>query len=173
MLWLLLYDGPVSFIAHLSIPPVELIMSEYQKHKMDNDAWFSPPFYSGPGGYKMCLCVSANGVGLGAGTHVSVYVHLMKGEYDDRLVWPFQGSVTIQLVNQIKDQDHQQIAVPFDDATSDELLRSRVTTGITGKGLGRSQFVSHCTLGLTTPMKHYLKSDCLKFRVTKVVVHSV
>ena len=47
----------------------------------------------------MCIRVVANGLGKGAGTHVSVAVHLMRGEYDSRLVWPFRGDITIQLVN--------------------------------------------------------------------------
>ena len=45
----------------------------------------------------MCINVDANGRGTGAGTYVSVYVHLMRGEYDSRLVWPFRGDITIQI----------------------------------------------------------------------------
>ena len=48
-------------------------------------------------------------------THVSVYVYLMKGEYDSRLVWPFRGDITIQLVNHNNDQDHHEWTVPFND----------------------------------------------------------
>ena len=66
--------------------PIELIMTQYYTHKKNNDQWYSPPFYTGPGGYKMCIRVVANGWGYGAGTHVSVYVHLMRGEHDSRLV---------------------------------------------------------------------------------------
>ena len=90
----------------MSLPPCELVMTEYSKHKRDGDIWYSPPFYTGPGGYKMCLMVFANGYGDGAGTHLSVYVYLMKGEHDDKLTWPFRGDITIQLVNQYKGQDH-------------------------------------------------------------------
>ena len=45
----------------------------------------------------MCIRVTANGWYSGAGTHVSVAVHRMRGEYDSRLVWPFRGDITIQL----------------------------------------------------------------------------
>ena len=44
----------------------------------------------------MCIRVDAND--SDAGTHVSVFVYLMRGEYDSRLVWPFRGDITIQLV---------------------------------------------------------------------------
>ena len=78
---------------------IELTMTQFSTHKENDDVWFSPPFYTGPGGYTMCIGVIANGRGSGAGTHVSVSVHLMRGEYDSRLVWPFRGNITIQLVN--------------------------------------------------------------------------
>ena len=55
-----------------------------------------------------CINVTAGGQISGAGTHVSVLVHLMRGEYDSRLVWPFRGDITIQLVNHNNDQDHRE-----------------------------------------------------------------
>ena len=73
---------------------------------MDNDKWFPPPFYTHPNSYKVCLLVYVNGDGLGKGTHLSVHVCLMWGEFNNQLRWPFRGSVTIQLVNQEEDRDH-------------------------------------------------------------------
>ena len=61
----------------------------------------------------MCIRVTANGLGKGAGTHVSVAVYLMTGEYDSRLVWPFRGDITIQLVSYSNDQDHYEQTVHF------------------------------------------------------------
>ena len=49
--------------------------------------WHSPPFYYREG-YKMCLAVYANGVEEGAGTHVSLSLLLLRGEYDDKLKFP-------------------------------------------------------------------------------------
>jgi len=57
--------------------------------QMDNE-FFSRPYYTSPQGYKMCLNVCAGGCGLGIGTHVSIYVYLLKGEYNDTLIWPFK-----------------------------------------------------------------------------------
>ena len=144
-------------------------MTEYTKHKREDDDWFSPaPFYTGPGGYKMCIRAVANGQASGDGTHVSVYVHLMRGEHDDRLVWPFRGDITIQLVNQNSDQDHVERIVHF----TDPVIAKRVMAGERARiGRGHRQFISHLELQSTTTQ--YLKNDCLKFRVTKIVVHSV
>ena len=49
------------------------------------DSWYSLPFFSGPEGCKLCLDVNANGFGDEKGTHVSVFVQIVKGEYDDKL----------------------------------------------------------------------------------------
>ena len=100
------------------IPSIEFIMTQYYTHKKNNDQWYSPPFYTGPGGYKMCIRVVAYGSGSGAGTHVSVYVHLMRGEYDSRLVWPFRGDITIQLVNHSNDLNHYEEIVHFSDGAA-------------------------------------------------------
>ena len=145
-------------------------MTEYTKYKRDDDAWYSSPFYTGPGGYKMCISVDANGRGRGAGTHVTVSAHLMRGEYDDWLVWPFRGDITIQVMNQNSDQDHVEKTVFFNNFASESsqrvMVKERALTG-----MGHSQFISHLKLQFTTTQ--YLKNDCLKFRVTKIVVHSV
>jgi hypothetical protein len=37
--------------------------TKYAEHKSNNDLVFSPPFYSSPEGYKLCIKVYANGVG--------------------------------------------------------------------------------------------------------------
>ena len=57
--------------------------------------WYSPGFYTLPGGYKMCLCVYPNGNGMGKGTHLSCFTYLMPGEYDDTLEWPLRGKITV------------------------------------------------------------------------------
>ena len=78
-------------------PPVAIIMPETQS-KQPGEKWYSEPFYSHPGGYKMCLSVYAKGIGPGKGTHVSVFANLMKGDFDDKLKWPFFGEVFVKLV---------------------------------------------------------------------------
>ena len=60
---------------------VILLMHSFSKYHRSGKVWHSPPFYYREG-YKMCLAVHANGVGEGAGTHVSVTLILLKGECD-------------------------------------------------------------------------------------------
>ena len=149
--------------------PIEFIMTEYSTYKKNNDEWYSSPFYTGPGGYKMCINVSANGIGSGAGTHVSVYVYLMRGEYDSRLVWPFRGDITIQLVNHNNDQDHHEKIVPFSDAAVASGASNRVTAGERGGTWGYTTFIPHTVVESSTRTRRYIFNNRLTFRVTKIV----
>ena len=67
-------------------PPLTIRMTNFSHYKQSGKVWYSPPFYYGDG-YKLQLAVYANGTGAGAGTHVSIVLLRMKGEYDDQLRW--------------------------------------------------------------------------------------
>ena len=116
-------------------------MTDYSQHKRDDDSWYSPPFYTGLGGYKMCLRVDPNGCINGAGTHVSVFVYLMRGEHDDQLKWPFQGDITVQLLNQKSDNGHVKMTIPYNDDAIPGGYSARVTSGERAtKGWGFDKF---------------------------------
>ena len=146
---------------------VEFVMTDYYKHKKARDDWYSTPFYTGHRGYKLRLCVTIDDVLLaGDGTHISVWVFLMRGEYDDSLEWPFSADITIKLVNWIKSQDGHEVVmstIPHDRLSVSE-----------GKHLspGIFKFIAYNEVESTTGFRQYLKNECLMFRVTKVVVHS-
>ena len=159
------------------IPPPELVLDNFEKLKREDTEWFSPPFYTHIGGYKMCLSIIANGWGDGKNTHVSVFAHMMKGEFDSHLQWPFKGDITVQLVNQ-KDggEHHQYYLVEASDAEEDgynEVFARCKEGDRLNKGLGVIQFISHDDLYKPEEGKEYLKDDTLKFRITNIVVTSV
>ena len=149
-------------LAPVFVPPPDMVMTDFEKYRKTGDEWYSPPFYSHIGGYKMCLRVDANGCGDSEATHVSVYVNLMRGEYDDQLKWPFRGGITIQLLNQSRDEGHWEKSVDFDDRADDEVA-GRVVGQERAAGFGYDQFIAHTEL--ITQWKEYLKNDCLKFRI--------
>ena len=139
----------------------EFTMTKFDEYKSDNDTWYSPHFYTHPNGYKMYLHVDANGNASGRGTHLSVFVCLMRGEFDDQLEWPFQGNITIKVANQEEDRDHVI-----------QIVRSRnaggrcervMTTERINNGWGIGQFLSHAEL-----QPKYLKNDCIKFYIKKI-----
>ena len=61
---------------------------------------YSPPFYTSPHGYRMCIRTYLNGDGIGKGTHISLFFVIMRSEQDNLLPWPFKQSVRFTLVNQ-------------------------------------------------------------------------
>lgn len=60
---------------------------------------YSPPFYTSNHGYRLCLRCYLFGDGSGKGSHISLFVVLMKSEYDDLLSWPFKHRVALSLIN--------------------------------------------------------------------------
>ena len=66
------------------------------------NALHSAPSYTKPQqGYKFCVRMYPNGDGAGFGSHLSVFIVLMKSDYDNLLVWPFNNSVKFTLINQL------------------------------------------------------------------------
>ena len=147
--------------------PFEFTMAEFEQYKRANDVWYSPPFYTHTHGYRMRIKVWANGWESGKGTHVSVRGCLMQGDFDNGLYWPFEGAITIQLLNQLEDSNHQ--AHTFDFTGTNPDVNSRVTSGKTArKGYGQLLFISHTQLDLNTDHNcQFLKDNQLKFRVSK------
>ena len=156
------------------LPPPVFTMTNFKQHKKDDDQWFSPPFYSHIGGYKMCISVYANGSRSGMGTYVSVFFHMMAGEYDDNLKWPFHGEVTVQLLNQRKNADHhEEPLVEVTDCLDKSTTRFGRVQGVKprGPGWGYQKFIPQKELAYNAGKDcQYLKNDCLKFQVKKVVV---
>ncbi|KAM3624350.1 uncharacterized protein V6R79_022287 [Siganus canaliculatus] len=60
----------------------------------------SVPFHTGRCGYKMAAKAYLNGDGEGRGTHLSLYVVLMPGDFDALLTWPFRQNVFMSLLDQ-------------------------------------------------------------------------
>ena len=162
------------------IPPPIFIMTSFEQHKKNDDIWLSPPFYSYIRGYKMCISVYANGCGAGEGTHLSVYLNMMRGEYDDNLEWPFRGEVTVQLLNQRNDVNHCEGAlIERGDYSSDDIdfmvCVARVQEAQQhGPEWGYHEFIPHRRLGYNAGKDcQYLMNDCLKFQVNKVVTFDI
>ena len=148
--------------------PVTFKMAGFDELKKKGTTWLSRPFYTGMGGYKMCLRVDANGVGDGQDTHVSVFTCLVCGEFDSHLKWPFRGIVTIQLVNQLEDKEHHTVSYDYNDATPD-LYATQVDEERSECGWGSPEFLPHSELGLNVANnRQYLKDDCLIFHIVSV-----
>ncbi len=151
-----------------AIATPEFVMTNFEEHMMKAFEWYSPAFYSHIGGYKMCLSVAANGLGIGAFSYVSVFVNLMRGENDDHLKWPFRGDITVHLVNHRSQCGYIEYTVNLNEHTPD-IYSSRVIGKTYNSGWGFFQFIAHSDLPYNSAQNtEYLWNDCLTFRVTKV-----
>ncbi|XP_031447542.1 TNF receptor-associated factor 4 [Phasianus colchicus] len=80
-------------------------ISDYARKLQDaktrsNYEFFSPPFYTHKYGYKLQVSAFLNGNGSGENSHLSVYIRVLPGEYDNLLEWPFSYRVTFSLLDQ-------------------------------------------------------------------------
>ena len=123
--------------------PVDMKFTELIE---SGDRLLSLPFYASDG-YLMRLVVYPKGTGSGTNTHMSVYVHLMKGKHDSILDWPFKGVVKVTLQYKFglfwKPPSN---VFNFSDASD---LAARVIDGtMSMNGLGEPCFVSHKMINL-------------------------
>ena len=157
-------DKERASLAALQWLPAKFVMTNFKEMKARNEQWHSPPFYTQ--GYKLCLRVDANGY---KSEYISVFAFLMRGEFDDRLKWPFQGHVTVAMLNQLEDNNHTSHTMRFTEAKSNSVI-GRVTNGdIASSGWGCQNFIAHTDLNFKPAKKcQYLKDDCLHFQIVKV-----
>lgn len=148
------------------IPPPDIVVPSFDKLKRNDEWWFSPSFYTHVGGFKMCVGVCPNGSGKFKGSHVSVTFHLMRGPFDDDLVWPFRGELTVQLINQKKGKSQLEETANIHEDTVSEKATSRVMNGERNTaGFGFMQFVSHKQL---SALSGCLENDSLRMRIVKI-----
>lgn len=146
--------------------PVILKMDDYHFYSTNREPWYSHPFYSAPLGYKFCLCVYAGGICSGQFTHVSAYVHLMAGEFDENQEWPLELRVTIELQNQLADKDHWGVDCDF-RRSGPHQISHRVNRGRARRGAGTATFIRLEKLGHNAAFSncHYLRNNQLFFSV--------
>ena len=100
----------------------------------------SSPFYRY--GYKCKLNVSPNGQGFAENTHLTVFLIIMKGEYDASLTWPFHKKVTFTLIDQKENaNDRKNIVRSFTSDSKRKSFERPVKEQNVGWGLDK--FVSH------------------------------
>ena len=92
--YIISYDGVLTWKIH------NIMQRRHEAIIKKTPSIFSPPFFTGLRGYKMCARLYFNGDGLGKGTHLSLFFALMKGPYDALLPWPFQQKIKMMLVDQ-------------------------------------------------------------------------
>ena len=147
---------------NVSCPPVTFTVDHFSVRKAHNEKWISPPFYTHTGGYKMCLSVLPNGDGDDKGSYVSIFIHMMQGEFDNHLKWPFPGAlINISALNQRMITGN--IGADLNLFTGDSReCRSRVLNCPYGPGYGRRKYIDHRYL------KQFLIKDKLMIMIFNI-----
>ena len=104
----------------------------------------------------------------GTGDDVAVVVSVVKGDYDDQLQWPFEGVISVQVLNHISNSAH---SVVKEFEFSDGGYECQQVTDETQPEYGCwcDQLLLHTTLAVTK--SQYLKDDCLFFLVSYRPLH--
>jgi len=109
-------------ITEAVIPNGEVIMKIQNFSLLQNEAKLgknkfilSRPFFSHKFGYKMELQVYPNGDGNGKNTHLSIFLAIIKGPYDDSLTWPINCYVSLKVLDQVQGINHIRKEFKYDD----------------------------------------------------------
>ena len=147
------------------MPPYNITFSNYQQEKARNGYIDSPPMYTHLGGYKFKLSLFTNGGSTSRGTHVSVCVFPVKSDHDAELKIPVKFTISVQLLNQHRDQDHYTRDIRC------EVTREKIGSIIISIGSNKT-FIPHAALEWNCDKQtQYLKDNCLRIRITKIVVY--
>ena len=151
----------------VGIPPYYITFSNFQDMKAKVFSITSPSVYTHSTGYKFELSLQPSGPLLtyvdGHGTHVAVYVYSLEGDHDDKLKLPARFTITLELLNQHRDQDHHRRDIECE--VTRESIGNIISIGMDYK------LISHDDLKWNAHKQtQYLKSDCLRFRITEIVL---
>ena len=141
-----------------SILPAIFTLPNFSEKMKNMEEWYGNSFLAFNGGYLMMLEVCVTGYGDGKGTHVSVFLRLMRGPYDNELQqsghWPLRGTFTIKLLNQFNDDDHYNREVIFSTYTCNGCTKRVIDTNVNANRWGYPQFISHKVIQQSKDNKH-------------------
>ena len=151
-------------------------MPNFEHYKDQQEMWYSSPRHTHPGGYRFGIAVRADD--CTEQNRMAVYFYSATGRFDRLLKWGVNCTITLELLNQERDQDHITVTTTF------PLYQTNADKGyvIVSIPYGRQHIIYAdpgtytCVLNpLHKDLLHnaqkqtcYLKNDCLQFRVTKV-----
>ena len=101
---------------------------------------FTPPLYTSRFGYKLCAKIILNGGATQE--HISFYIIIMRGDYDEALQWPFPHVINATLVNP---RDSTK-SVAYTLIPNPELPNFRKPTKTLNPAIGFARFCSHDSL---------------------------
>ena len=143
--------------------PVILKWPGYEAIKRNTkvEFYYMRPFYTYLGGYRMQLRVYPNEMDC-----MSLYCYLMPGKNDDSLKWPFKGTISVSILNQVEDSEHFNIELWSSHHVVPDAVAKKPVGIRNEKGWGYSQFIWLSEIEDFTATKQYLLNDALFFRIS-------
>uniref|UniRef100_A0A1X7SPL4 TRAF1-6 MATH domain-containing protein n=1 Tax=Amphimedon queenslandica TaxID=400682 RepID=A0A1X7SPL4_AMPQE len=149
-------------------PPVDVIMMSFGKYNKLDEDWYSRAFYTHTNGYKMCLCIRYDDKKKSSNLHA----HLMVGDYDDNLQWPFRGTLMTEILHRKTRTFHYLAEIVFDDDKfcgriwNGVPIEAGMASSIVGEGISFAEAVQE-------PFTEYLEDNSIVIRVKSVNVESL
>ena len=145
------------------VVPVEVTMTYSDNYMRNAISWYSPPFYTHDGGYKLCLSTSFE---YSDSPHpwanaMKIVVCLMHGESDDHLQFPFRACVEVEIVNHKTGQNIEEV-ITFDDGGD------RIPAPLRRQRKRRPHHNASNVIPFFLLREECVVHDSLKFRVTNV-----
>ena len=147
-------------------------MPNFEQYADNQEMWYSPPRYTHPGGCRFGIAVRAdNGYIMDDAT--TVYFYSVMGSFDRLLKRPIHCTITLQLLNQQRDQGH---------ITVTECLTLPETDKDKGYVIVKKRYSNRSSATRVLSVQYeklqdnvqeqtcYLKNNCFLFRITDVTV---
>ena len=126
-------------ICKLKTQTFKIPVIKMQNYSRNKEGWVSPGFYVSTGSYRMALKVTIHK--WWKSEYLYCYLALLPGEYDDTLEWPFQGEVTVELLNQKEDKNHVNKIIYFNKDTPEQYKKRVVHSGGIGEWWGKQDVI--------------------------------
>ncbi|CAI5440148.1 unnamed protein product [Caenorhabditis angaria] len=121
------------------IPNIGLTVVKASKNKA-NRSIYSQPFFSHGYGYKMMAICAPYGDGAALREYFSVFVCLMKSDFDAILEWPFKCKITFTITSEDK---KKKVSRCYDPSEHPEMLDLHERpTGLRNGAMGFQNFIS-------------------------------
>lgn len=155
--------------------PYNFSMKNFLSYSKGGPVEYSPVYYTHSFGYKFRVKVIRTEYSklLSLDAFTSIFVEFLVGPYDDQLTWPFQGSITVAIINQLNNSNHFKKKISFPGMSS--RVRPERCSPVT---VGLRPFIFHKDLRNTRNTRseqptQYIVNGTLLFRITAITVNSI
>ena len=98
------------------------------------------------------------------GNYLSLYVQICRGELDNKLKWPFNGVINVQVFNRQTDKWENNRKIVIDDSLPID-SRKRSEDLFANNGWGYGQWMSSDKI-----QNKYVRKGIIRFKVSEVVL---